>query len=185
MNFEDQKFMEDFFNNNIQNNNNINNEEEDNKSEVSYNSDNNEYNFEELINEKENNKDNDKEKIIEIKENKNIECKFKKIEQIEKLLNKYNLTEDGLLLLKDLPKFEELTDEQKFYEMKKTKYKLYKNCNFNFANYAKNNKNGLFFSGDGKLKNQRKNNNRKKRMQNIQMQNHNFINLNKNRMMKK
>ncbi len=160
MDDEDQKFMEEYFKKHIINKIEIQNDKnnlEEEKSDESYDSEDNEYDFSELNEENnESNLINQNKVIIE-----NIQWKYKKIDKIEKLLDKYNVSSDGLLILKNLPKFEELTDEQKYYEMKKIKYKLYKDCKFDKNKYAQQNPNGLFVAGDGKLKKQQMKNKRK------------------------
>ncbi len=193
---EDQLFMEEFYKNNILKN--LEEENDDTKSENSYESDDNEFDFDALKNENENDLINQENQDLNKEEKKmdnclsiieNIEWKYKKINQIEKLLDRYYITKDGLLILKNLPKFEELTDEQKFYELKKNKYKLYQNYNFDFSKYNKQNPNGLFVAGDGRLnkkKNRNKLNNqndtnnfnRNKNLMNPLLINHNFIGMN-------
>ncbi len=187
---DDQKFMEEFYKNNIMNKID---EELDDKSELSYDSDNNEFDFDDLNKEFNNNlKNTDTNNFLKINEennksnNKDIQWKYKKIENFEKLLDKYYITNEGLLILKNLPSFDELTDEQKFYELKKNKFKLYNNVNFDKNKYAQQNPNGLFVAGDGRLNKKKYKEMRMKKMQRIQnmilnnqkVQNNNFIGLN-------
>ncbi len=182
MDDEDQKFMEEFYKNNIMNKIN---DDEDDKSDISYNSDDNDFDFNSIENDGNldliiKNEEIIKEKVIEIK------WKYKKIEQIEKLLNRYNISNEGLLILKDLPNFNDLTDEQKFYELKKNKFRLYNNVNFDKNNYEKLNPNGLFVAGDGRLNKKKRKEMRMKKMQKMhnmmmnvqQVQNNNFMGFN-------
>ncbi len=170
MDQEDEILFEEFYKNVILKNKeeetqDLKEKEEDNRSEISYNSEENDFDFSELeqnqnINltneeKKEEPKSIHKEKV----KTENILWKYKKIDQYEKLLDKFYITEEGLLILKNLPKFEELTDEQKFYEMKKKNFKLYENTNFDKTKYEKNNQAGLFAAGDGRL-NKKKNRNK-------------------------